>query len=253
MIVGVEAAFTKAAIDQVKKNVAQGFLFASMQTPGFAKAMWPSGTEESQLIQIDQLDQYIGDISMRTNQIINNGLGLLMSDAASFIAFAGYGRYSGSDSMSIPNQTATLAISLKTLLTSKSLGQNGWYAGVRPFDLTMRPFESGRACPGPPGPVTPVKTCGGGPTWISPHTHQMYFLMQEKNKERSDSRHILDQIEDNNWADLPTLFDGAYNCTASGKSVTVSEHSQPSILTLAPLQGKPAARSSTSRPTGLWT
>ena len=46
-------------------------------------------------MQIGQLNQNLDAINNQSSQIINQALGTLMSDAACFTTFAGYGRYSG--------------------------------------------------------------------------------------------------------------------------------------------------------------
>lgn len=175
--------------------------------PGFTKALWPTGDGPSQTFQIGQLDQNLATISNQTSNMLNQGLGMLMSDAASFIAFAGYGRYSGAAQLSLPNTTANLDLALKTYLTSESMRQNGWYAGL------VNTSVNGRGCS---SPETNLYRCPDKTIWLSPESGQKYSILQ-KTKGTSNGLLLMQQIVSYYWADLITLFDGAYNCTLSGK------------------------------------
>jgi len=55
----------------------------------------PSGDAESQTYQIGELTQHLDTINNQSSAIVNNGLRSLMTDAASFITFAGHGGFSG--------------------------------------------------------------------------------------------------------------------------------------------------------------
>ena len=214
-----ELAGAVLGLEAIVRIAAQAISVGLQQAPGIAKAMWPSGTTDSQIFQISALDEQLSAAVNQVETVINNGLGLIMSDLPTFVNFASSGAFSGSQSMSLPNETQGLDFALKTYMTSESLLQNGW-VGVLEGTYTADQTTTMVSC----APVTGGKLCAGtgdqsqysksaGSFWDQ-NTGRLYTLL--KTKGDSYSYPILSAINVNGWADLGTLFDGAYSCTADG-------------------------------------
>ena len=110
--------------------------------------------------------------------------------------------------ISIPNDTDSVAFGLENFLTSVSLQENGYYAYVAGNINIDRSIC--RAI------IENLYTCDNIPKsaiWISPQNARQYSLFQ-KGHGSSNSVSVLQSIVSNGWADLPTLLDGAFNCTA---------------------------------------
>ena len=183
--------------------------------------MWPSGSSESQTFQISALDEQLSAATGQIESVINNGLGLVMSDIPTFVNFASNGAFSGLDSLSLPNVTDGLDFALKTYLTSESLLQNGWYAnivGVYNVSQVTEPgctnITGGILCPQTGDSSQFSKSAG---TFWSSASGRQYLLYEHKGN--SYSYPILSAINSNGWADMGTLFDGSYTCTAEGKAL----------------------------------
>ena len=112
---GVEAATATAA-----KALVAGL----QQAPGVGKAIWPSGTLSSQLVQIGDLAETLGKVDSQVGDMIDAGLQLLMSDVPSFVSFASTGAWSGGTPYSLPNTVQGLDLGLKTFLVSTAMGKN---------------------------------------------------------------------------------------------------------------------------------
>lgn len=111
--------------------------------------------------------------------------------------------------ISVPDDTNSISFALKTYLTSLSMQENGWYAWFS--EKIVRP-QSGRGlCY---KHTNNILDCTLDTIWVSPQSSRRYYLRQ-KGQNKSTGVTLIDQIVGFGWADLPTLFDGAFNCTAS--------------------------------------
>lgn len=198
------------------KNTAQGFTLAAAGTPGFAKAIWPQGNALSQQYQEAQLDTMLEQAREKIGETLNEGLGVLMTDPWAFNNFGAGGQYSGQVQSSVPQQTNLLSLSLKTLLTGESLKQNRWFANASPTPYYWHEFQlkSRTDCT---DTGNGVYSCNGGDGFYFSESTGRYYGLRHKKGGGKNSLNVLQQIASNGWADLNTLFDGAYNCTASGK------------------------------------
>ena len=216
-----ELAAVVLTLETVVRFAAQTLSVGLMQAPGVAKAFWPSGTGDSQIYQISALLDNLNTANNEMTNIINQGLSLVMSDLPTFINFAGHGAFSTQQSLSLPNATNGLNFALKTLITSESLAQNSWYGlimGV--YAETPASGLDGPECMNVTGGIICSDTGDKSQynsvpaTFWSSATNREYTLMQTKGA--SQSYGILTAINANGWADLATLFDGAYQCTFEG-------------------------------------
>jgi hypothetical protein len=201
------------AFESTAKFASQAIIISVQQAPSFTKALWPSGTEDSKTIQVGQLNDLLGNATTQMMEMMNNALVLLMSDMPTFVAFAEGGRFSGSESLSLPEKTAGLDYGLTTYMLSEAMAKNGWFIGyfgpVKREDVPRRflcTYSDNNVC-----------TAYGMATFWSKDTGRVYLL----NKQRSDGKTPLQVTKDivaQGWASLEVLFDGAYNCTAEGKA-----------------------------------
>ncbi len=200
------------------KYAAQAFIISMQQTPGFAKALYPSGTDDSKTVQIGQLSTDLGTTVDTLSHMINNAVTLLMSDLPTFVQFAQSGKYSGMTSFSIPNETVGLDIALKTYLSSMAMGGNGWWADafVGPYLRTDDRFKNcvfndNNIC------VDSIDNA----MYLSPDTGRLYMLLHGGSgfADRTPNQ-LAQDLVNNQWAPLNVLFDGAFNCTAKGKAGT---------------------------------
>lgn len=205
----------ESSLTPTVKLVSQAFLISLQQAPGVTKALFPTGTESSKDIQIGDLQTDLGQASDQFSSMINRALELLMSDVPSFIYFVQSGKYSGDINFSLPNQTDGLDIALKIYITSMAMGGNGWYASI-----SLGPFE-------PADISTPynctfaengVCTTDQGTAWyLSPDTGRLFGLSNYGYKSVTPYQ-LTQDVVNNKWAPLNVLFDGSFNCTASGKA-----------------------------------
>ena len=200
----------------VSELAGQALLIGLQQAPGVAKALWPAGTAESQSIQIGNLDSELGTLSNQLSDIINNGLGMIMSDMPSFVGFASTGKFSGSTSYSIPDDAQGLDLALKTYVTSSAFAANGWIAAIDP--ITDR---SGATCPNAGG----TDFCDPHePLWYSNSLDQSFFIGYDTAKKTpagagSDAtvrNYPWLNVFQKGWTTPVALFEGAYKCAQAG-------------------------------------
>ncbi|KAL8706127.1 MAG: hypothetical protein Q9201_000829 [Fulgogasparrea decipioides] len=191
----------------------QSFAVSLQQAPGVARALWPSGDDLSRTYQIGQLQSQVQNISVELGNTLSRGLHLLMTDVPTFVEYADNGRYSNNNPPLDPNSLKNnLATILQTYLVSESLKQNGWYA-VPLKVSTQAEYENLHDAPcmqtvhGCMGPEISVSQI-----YWSPASGRQYQLWKNGDRQTGPGA-VLDQIKSKGWANLPLLFDGAYNCT----------------------------------------
>ena len=111
-------------IEEATVTAAKALIAGLQQAPGVGKAIWPTGTLSSQLVQMGDLAGTLGKLDSEVGDMINNGLQLLMSDVPSFVNFASTGSWSGGSPYSLPNTAKGLELGLKTFLVSTAMAKN---------------------------------------------------------------------------------------------------------------------------------
>ena len=206
-------------ISGVLGTAADALLTALQQAPGVAKSIWPSGTEDSQSEQLANLDDYLSQIDQNFTTRITNALYTIMSDVPSFTEFASQGSFSGPNDLSLPADSSSLALGLRTFILSTAMSANDWIAYVI-YDKTMIDvassvsgydcaFDSNNIC---------SNQYNTTHIFYSNSTALAYRLVQNSNKGPNPTT-FMNDIVDRQWSTLEQLFDGAYNCsTAPGGS-----------------------------------
>ncbi|KAL8756713.1 MAG: hypothetical protein Q9199_002759 [Rusavskia elegans] len=197
-----------ALVSAAAATAAQTFVKAVQQAPTVAAALWPSGTENSQSIQISNLES---DLSLGADQladIANRGLEFIMSDMPSFIAFAQSGAFSGEKTIALPDQSFEVTLALKTYILTTAMTANKWKAHALPYSKEQIPqnsactFDSNNIC--------------GEYTYYSDATQRVYTLTRNGYTGVRPNE-LMNDIIDKKWADLALMFDGAYECTVAGR------------------------------------
>ena len=166
--------------------------------------MWPNGK---------------GDITG-----VLEGLKLVMTDVGAFVALANHGTYSGPRSVGAAilgsgGGAATFADAANSYSTSDLLRANDWYAV--PGDVGPAPL-TGCTGFGNQGEAFAGKLCTASDgsntvSYWSPISSRSYTLVHKSGNGVAPAD-LLKSIATNSWANMPVLFDGAYQCTFEGKA-----------------------------------
>ena len=197
------------------KYSAQNFALSMQQAPAVARTMWPTGSDASRTFQISALNTELNNASSELSTILDRGLKTLMQDVPTFVSYAQTGAYCGNSTIDIAAKTDDLDLALRTYITSESMKQNGWYA----VPLRISTQQEYQAL------VDAAPTALGwraGPDVVdkiywSPASGRQYSLEHNGDNTIAPSD-LRTSIESQGWADMITLFDGSFNCTAAGKA-----------------------------------
>ena len=209
-------------LSTLARSTAQVFTISLQQAPSTAKALWPTGTQNSQSVQIGNLEAELGNSTNQLAEMINNAVQLLMSDVPTFVKFVESGQYSGAESLSLPSKVEGLDYALRTYMTSEAFAQNGWVSApsIGPYE-TVQDVEN-HVTGGDGGDCTmgnnSVCTNGlGSATYWSQATGRIYSFANENSSWTGVTAYqLLQDTVNNNWAILQVLFDGSFNCTQEG-------------------------------------
>jgi len=163
-----------------------------------------------------------------------------MTDLPTFTSFATNGSFSSDNSFGFRESQPHLTLALSTHIVSELLSQNGWF-GV-PVNVASH-VDFAASCGAAPPAVfgtntTVCQTASGEATFWSPITHRVYALRYQglRDNQKLSPIDMLKSVQNNTAAasvstalgssttvdstvvDMPTLFDGAWNCTAEGKA-----------------------------------
>ena len=194
-------------------------LVKSLQSaPSVAKAIWPEGTADSQSEQLAKLDSFLSQLDQNFTTQITNGLYIIMSDVPSFNGFASSGEFSGPNNLSLPTDSESLALGLRTFILTSAMSANKWSAYTTD-DVTMADVASsvsGYDCTFDANNIC-TNSNGVPAIFYSNSTARAYSLILEG--AGPDPATFMNDIVSKQWSDLELLFDGAYNCSiASGGS-----------------------------------
>ena len=206
----------------ITRTAAQVLTISLQQAPSTAKALWPTGTQSSQSIQIGNLETELGNSTNQLAAMINDAVQLLMSDVPTFVKFCEGGQWSSSQSLSLPSKVEGLDYALRTYMTSEVMAQNGWAATpkVGPYQ-TLQDVENnvaggnGFGCQMGNNSVC-TNSYGGAYYWSQATGNVYSFYATDQKKVQVTPYQLLQDTVTNNWAILEVLFDGSFNCTKSG-------------------------------------
>ena len=209
-------------LSALARSTAQVFTISLQQAPSTAKALWPTGTQNSQSVQIGNLEAELGNSTNQLAEMINNAVQLLMSDMPTFVKFVESGQYSGAESVSLPSKVDGLDYALRTYMTSEAFAQNGWVSApsIGPYETVQDVENSVTASGGGDCTMGNNSVCTNGQgsaTYWSQATGRIYgFANEDSDWTGVDAYQLLQDTVNNNWAILQVLFDGSFNCTQEG-------------------------------------
>ncbi|KAL8993090.1 MAG: hypothetical protein Q9169_006604 [Polycauliona sp. 2 TL-2023] len=216
-LLGIKAAFLRGA--------AQTLIISSQQAPNVGRALWPTGTDNSQRIQTAELRLRLANISADMSAMMDGGVRLLMTNIGTFVNYAENGRYSGPNvtdtgegsPLTVASAGDAVAYALKTYLISYSMWQNKWYS-----TFSLGPYATAadvkRAFNCEIDAATGLCGTTGPARYWSPWSQRVYTLECDCPDEALKPREMVRTILDYGWAPLNVLFDGAFNCTSEGRA-----------------------------------
>lgn len=196
--------------DAIYPTLPKLFSDSLKRAPGLVSAMYGAAFDDAATIPSTSIPDGAA--------ILEAGLSLLMSDLPTFKQFTQGGAYSGSiDTYQIrPNQGNYLTTAGTTYVVSEVLLQNQFSATM--VTPTLRePFQSGRTCT----PAGDVCHDGKDTFYWSANTLRQYhvkFTGSAMGALNKNPFALLSWIEDHSNANMPALFDGAFNCILVGKA-----------------------------------
>ena len=201
------------------RTAAQVLTISLQQAPSTAKALWPTGTQSSQSVQIANIQTELGNSTNQLAAMINSAVQLLMSDVPTFVKFCESGEWSGSESLSLPSKVEGLDYALRTYMTSEVMRQNGWHSlpHIGPYESVSEvehPLQGFNCQMGNNSVCTNER--GLAYYWSQTTGNVYYFFNTKMEYNGVRPYQILQDTVNNNWAILEVLFDGAFNCTKEG-------------------------------------
>ncbi|KAL9011161.1 MAG: hypothetical protein Q9173_003974 [Seirophora scorigena] len=198
MTLGLSIANVTAWNDTKITAIAGLWSSAIRATPKVQQVLWGNNTavnaqQQSLLFTITPNDT--------ASSLLYQALALILSDIPTFLAFVGKGRFTTGNTPTIPRDL-DIAAGVNTFVTSKLMQADGMYA------VPGRIVED----------IADAATAGenkDGAYYRSPSTRRQYEL-RSKGQTQIPLRTLLDNVLHRGWADPQLLFDGNYNCTASG-------------------------------------
>ena len=208
---------------------ARALTLSLQQAPAVSKALWPSLTNTTTIPHNTSIPS-----------ILSAGLGLLMRDIPTFVAFAAHGVYSSAHppEFTPTDDNAALVSAAQTYSTSSTLKRAGWYAVLQGPNAASRDYTSVTLTQGGVG----YTNSSGAALYESPTTKKIYsFRYGGKDKKPPLSPiQLLKKTDNQNWASLEVLFDGASNCTAHGPQPALVGLEADGTLDFACLSSLPA-------------
>jgi len=172
---------------------------------------------------------------------LTTALSLLMTDLPTFTSFATNGSFSSSDNgIGFRDSQPHLTLALSTHIVSELLSQNDWF-GV-PLNVASHADFAASCGAGTPVAfstnTTVCETASGEAIFRSPITQRIFALRYQgaKDNQKLSPIEMLNSVQnytaaasvstalgssttvDSTVVDMPTLFDGAWNCTAEDKA-----------------------------------
>lgn len=132
-------------VDEAAQIASTLFVKLATRIPTVAKAVWPTGTTDSQLFQIAELSEKASIVTSEMEEVLNNGNQLVEGNLTTFIEFVSGGQFSVPEDQwpSLPNKTEGLYLALTTFLISSAIAGNGWNAAIIPDLNPLQTTETG--------------------------------------------------------------------------------------------------------------
>ncbi|KAI4106976.1 MAG: hypothetical protein L6R37_001869 [Teloschistes peruensis] len=192
---------------------------ATQRAPLLSQSLYPSIPTAQQTITLTSITAQ--NASIDPLHILDDTMNSILdplANVSSFLDFTRMGTFSdpSTDTAArvLNDRYADLNVGVNTFVTGKMMQDNGYFAIPRASA---------------PDGFAPIVDClnatnttcvmaNGTVFFWSLTTHRLYELQSSSSAPPVATNDLLDQIERLRWANLQLLFDGAYNCTFSGKS-----------------------------------
>ncbi|KAG8530597.1 uncharacterized protein KY384_004635 [Bacidia gigantensis] len=225
------AAGTLAIRSLALRVLIQSFLVSATHSPSLIKSFLPLGSAASQVEQIGDLSSMLESITTDLKDGFDRLLKVLMGDVAQFTLFASTGAWSGQISADYAQSIKGYDFMLKTHISSQALKMNDyWGQALAEVDQEWwdTSGQSGRLTrvydehiEGDHDHKSPPDGQLNGNWFRSNATRRVYALnwkRGEKPENGQDAGDILKMFKAYGWAQMEVLFDGAVNCTYSGRA-----------------------------------
>lgn len=209
-----------AGISEVMATAGSVLLDGLKQAPGVAKTIWPSGTLDTQSIQLGNIDAELGNLFTNFTNSVTAALTTVMSDIPSFIAFANNGAFSGSNPIPINQDVDALTLGLKTYILSTAMSANGWHiTSVTRAAIASNTSPYSHDCTsGLNGGHSDICTTPdhGTNVYYSDATQRAYVISYTASAPDLNPYTLVTDIATNRWSKLEVLFDNAFDCAVAG-------------------------------------
>ena len=205
----------------IASQVGSHLIIALQEAPMVARAIWPKGTEDSQLVQIGDVKDELGNVNRNLSSLLNAGLETVMKDLPTFVSFVQDGHFSGDQYISLPKTSAGLDMALKTFIVSTAMTKNDWDARPMLY-MTRDQFASANGCSFGPENYNVCSQEGGLTSYFYSNTSGNGYLLSNRSGAENvkSPRDLMFDIVNNQWSSLGALFDGAFQCTSSGNAAS---------------------------------
>ena len=204
--------------------------------PSLAQQVWPAGTEDSQDVQIDQLNGMLDQTLKPT--VLSNVEGALQlvqgvnqTNVSDFLAFVGQGDLSIRNTLGLLSTSTVSALAMTTYLVTTALASNGWHILMVPG---ADPTKGSSQCPtwtGGCGEQTDMDAskcphlnnftqCTESYWWYS-ETHRSSYTLDKG--DGTDATKIIQKIFNSSWSNGALLFEGAAICEMQNMLQSVSD------------------------------
>ena len=221
-------------IEGISADFINGITKGIQKIPDIAKAIWPTGTANSQNYQIDQLVNQLDGVNGIKDALHGNFYnalqivqGLNAANVSAFTAFTSNGMFSqpGWKAPAViavtPGEQTLLLQAFTTFVISTALAQNGWRAlmlpGVEPSGIdrgtAQCPIWATDACKkfrdiGCEGGYDTYNQCNDYYWWYGNATNSSYTIVKN-GKTTTDATNILNTIFTQGWSTGTLLFESA--------------------------------------------
>ncbi|KAL8768214.1 MAG: hypothetical protein Q9209_005523 [Squamulea sp. 1 TL-2023] len=195
--------------------------------------MFPSGTLNSQFVQVNNIYDGLSKIQLYYQANLTNALNLVQSSFPTFLAFSAEGGFIAPQA-SLQAQSNVLISSLQTYIVSSCLSQSNIFITLardtNPHEFTV---NGSLATPS-------LISCdyydqyGVCSTWWYDASTNMAYGLSSKNDPQKNYYDLLQQIFGNEWTTPSLLFTGALECADYVKNTNNSNQPTLDLLTMQP-------------------
>ncbi|KAL8779320.1 MAG: hypothetical protein Q9213_007000 [Squamulea squamosa] len=206
---------------------------ALRQSPGVLKQMFPSGTLNSQFVQVNEIYDGLAKIQRYYQANLTTALNLVQSSFPTFLSFSAEGGFIAPQS-SLQAQSNVLISSLQTYIVSSCLSQSNIFMTLardtNPHDFTV---NGSLATPS-------LISCdyydkyGVCSTWWYDASTNLAYGLSSRSDPQKNYYDLLQQIFSNEWTTPSLLFAGALECADYVKNTNNSNQPTLDLVTMQP-------------------